>query len=178
MPIQFMMFLRQIAEVIQTLQSTVANCCKWLTLLMVVVTAAIVALRAFDIGSTAMQESVTYMHAVLFMMTLAYTGQIGGHVRVDVFYRKASALGQAWINLIGSLIFLLPFAVFMIAISWPTMAQSWGLKEASIHPGGLPFVYLLKTLPPLAGVLLTLHAIADIMNQLLKISLTDEEQNP
>lgn len=174
MPPTLLKLLQRFSFCNELMQQSLARCCRWLILAMVGGTALVISLRLFDIGSTALQESVSYMHAFLFMLTLAYTAQIGGHVRVDVFYRNTTAMTKAWINLFGSLFFLLPFAVFIAFISWEAALQSWAIKESSINPGGLPLVYLLKSLPPLCGFLLTLHALSEIAKQLLNISLIDE----
>jgi len=175
MPPNFSLVLERTVQAISALQARIAQTCRWLTLGMVIATSAIIILRFFDIGSVAIQDSVTYMHATLFMLTLAYTAQEGGHVRVDVFYRKLSIVNQAWVNLFGAIFFLLPFAVFVAFISWHAAAQSWAIQEGSINPGGLPFVYLLKTLPPLSGVLLSLYALSELAKQLLFVSVKQEE---
>lgn len=156
---------------LNSLQTYIGKSLCWLIFFMTLVVSVVLIARFFDLGSTALQETITYMHAILFMLTLGYTAHTGGHVRVDIFYRGFSNEGKAWVDLFGSCVFLLPFAVFLFFISWHTAAQSWLILEGSINPGGLPFVYLLKSLAPLAGFLLALHAISDIFKQLLTVSL-------
>ena len=114
---------------------------------MVLVTFLVVLLRyAFDLGWIAMQESVTYMHAALFMLGAAYTLQRNGHVRVDIFYQKLSRRGRAWVDLSGTLLLLVPVCVFVVLTGWDYVFESWELMEGSREAGGIPAVYLLKTL--------------------------------
>lgn len=134
------------------------------------VVAIVVARTFFNLGSMAAQESVTYLHATLFMLCLAYAAGTGSHVRVDIFYHRFSPLGQAWVNVIGASLFLLPFAVFLLTISWQFTANSWAIAEASINPGGIPAVYLLKTLIPVSACLLVLRALGEIIECVLIIT--------
>jgi len=128
----------------------------------------------FQAGSIAMQESVTYMHAMVFMGCLAFTAQRGGHVRVDIFYRRMTVEGKAWVNAVGAIIFLLPFSLFLLAISWSFVQNAWQVAEGSINPGGIAAVYLLKTLIPIAGVLLALRGLAEVVEQLLTLMSADD----
>ena len=119
----------------------------WLTLVMVVLTFAIVVLRyGLNQGWIWLQESVTYLHATVFMMAAAWAFQADEHVRVDIFYRDRSPHDKAWVNLLGTLIFLLPFSIFLLIIAWDYVAASWSAMESSREAGGLPLVYLLKSL--------------------------------
>ncbi len=164
-------FLQRCSLCINRFQQHIAHCLRWLIAVMTMTVCLIIALRYFDIGSTALQESVTYMHAILFMLTLAYTASVDGHVRVDILYRRMPAWQQDWVNLIGACLFLLPFALFMLLASWSGAWQSWAMREGSINPGGLPFVYVLKALIPLSGTLLCLHALSEIGCRLCAVSL-------
>ncbi len=121
----------------------------WLSLFMVIVTFLVVVLRyAFDLGWIAMQESVTYMHASLFMLAAAYTLQQGGHVRVDILYQRLSPRGRAWVDLLGTLLLLIPVCVFIAWSGWDYVAGSWSVQEGSREAGGIPAVYLLKSPDP------------------------------
>ncbi len=125
----------------------VGRAVSWLTLLMVLLTFGIVILRyGMNQGWIWLQESVTYLHALVFMTAAAWTFQTDDHVRVDIFYRGRSRRHQAWVNLLGTLIFLVPFSIFLIVIGWEYVAASWATKEGSREAGGLPLVYLLKSL--------------------------------
>ncbi|MFV0478234.1 MAG: TRAP transporter small permease subunit [Parahaliea sp.] len=141
---------------------------------MTLLTTIVVILRyGFNIGSIASQEAVIYMHGILFMLSAAYTLQQDSHVRVDIFYRHFSCRTQAWINCIGGIIFLLPFCVFLFFISWSYVAESWHIREVSPEPGGIPAVYLLKTLLLLLPLTLFLQALAETLRN-ARIVITGE----
>jgi len=132
----------------------------WLILVMVLATFAIVILRyGFNLGWIWLQEAVTYMHAMVFMLAAAWTLQLDGHVRVDIFYRDSSVRRQAWVNLAGSVFFLVPVCVFLLIIGWDYVFFSWTLLEKSREAGGLPAVYLLKSLILLLPFSLLMQAI-------------------
>lgn len=115
----------------------------WLTLFMVVTTFVIVLMRyAFDAYLVWLQETLVWMHATVFMLGAAYTLQHEGHVRVDVFFRRLGDRGQAWVNLCGVVLFLLPMCVFLGAKSYDFTMTSWAMHEASREPGGLPYPLL------------------------------------
>ena len=133
----------------------------WLTLLMVLLTFAIVILRyGMNQGWIWLQESVTYLHALVFMTAAAWAFQTDDHVRVDIFYRDRSGRHKAWVNLIGTLIFLVPFSIFLIVIGWDYVAASWLTKEGSREAGGLPLVYLLKSLILIMPALLLIQSFS------------------
>ena len=118
---------------------------------MVIITFVVVVMRyVFDAGLIWVQESVVWMHAVVFMLGAAYTLRDEGHVRVDVFYRVMSDRHRAWVDLIGVLIFLLPLCVFLGWKSFDFVTQSWSIREASRESGGLPY----PLIPMLKSVLL------------------------
>lgn len=147
----------------------------WLTLLMMVVLCLVVALRyGFEIGSVALQEAVIYLHGTIFMLGAAYTLKHDGHVRVDIFYRRFSPRARAWVNSLGGILFLLPLCVYVFVISWDFVAQSWWIREVSSEPGGIPAVYLLKTLIPLMAVNLGLQAVAEILRSARTLVDTQE----
>jgi TRAP-type mannitol/chloroaromatic compound transport system permease small subunit len=133
----------------------------WLTLLMVLLTFAIVILRyGMNQGWIWLQESVTYLHALVFMTAAAWAFQTDDHVRVDIFYRDRSNRHKAWVNLLGTLIFLAPFSIFLIVIGWDYVAASWVTKEGSREAGGLPLVYLLKSLILIMPALLLIQSFS------------------
>ena len=139
----------------------------WLALALVLVTYSVVVLRyVFDIGSIALQESMLYVHASLFLLGAAYTLRVDGHVRVDIIYRHLSERGRATVDLLGALFLLLPVCSFLLWISWDYVSTAWSLHEGSREAGGLPYVYLLKTLIPVAAVLLILQGISQALASL------------
>jgi TRAP-type mannitol/chloroaromatic compound transport system permease small subunit len=135
----------------------------WLTLAMVMLTFAIVVLRyGFNLGWIWLQESVTYLHAMVFMLAAAWTLQEDGHVRVDIFYRDQPEKHRALVDLLGNLLFLLPLCVFLLVIGWQYVFASWLLLEESREAGGLPLVFVLKTLILLMPAMLLLQAICGL----------------
>lgn len=142
----------------------------WLTLAMVLATVAVVVMRyAFGQGLIWLQESVNWMHALVFMLGAAYTLKADEHVRVDVFYREMGERGRALVNLAGTLLFLLPLCIYLVVESWDYVGVSWRIAERSREAGGLPMLYLLKSVIPLMAVLLALQGIADGLRALLKL---------
>lgn len=145
--------------------------------LLVLNTGLVVLLRyGFGIGNTALQELSTYLHASVFLLGAAWTLQRGGHVRVDIFYRRMSARAQAWVNALGTLVFLLPLCGYILIASWDFAAGSWSIRETSSEPGGLPFVYLLKTLIPLMAVNLAIAALAEFLRSAM-VLLSDSDSD-
>lgn len=153
--------VEKISQIIDQLNEWTGRLTAWLTLGMVAVTFTVVVMRyLFDLGSIALQESITFMHATVFMLGAAYTLRHEGHVRVDIFYSRFGARGRAWVDLMGVLFLLLPVTLFITWISWQYVASSWSLLEGSGEAGGLPGVFLLKSLIPLMAILLLLQGVA------------------
>ena len=135
----------------------------WLTLVMVLLTFTIVVLRyGFNLGWIWLQESTTYLHVAVFSVVAAWALQQDGHVRVDIFYSGMTEKNRARVDLFGSLIFLVPFCIFILFISWPYVANSWKLLESSREAGGLPLVFLLKSLILVMPALLLGQAVINI----------------
>jgi TRAP-type mannitol/chloroaromatic compound transport system permease small subunit len=167
---------KQLIRGLDRLTSALGQTVAWLTLLMVIATCVVVVLRrGFDIGSIALQESVTYMHAAVFLLGASYALQRGGQVRVDILYRQFSTRRKAWVDSLGTLIFLLPVSIFIGLISWDFVCSSWQIREGSTDSGGVGMVYLLKTLIPLAAMSLTLQAIAELLRNLLILMELDDD---
>ncbi len=140
----------------------------WFTLLIVIITFLVVILRyGFNIGSIALQESISYFHAFAFMLGAAYTLKHDGHVRVDIFYRNMNQTKKAWVDLLGTLFLLFPVCLFILFSSWGYVYTSWTQLEQSAEAGGLAYVYLLKTALLIMPVLLMLQGAALVMKNLL-----------
>lgn len=140
----------------------------WFTLFMVLITFIIVVLRyGFNLGWIAMQESVLYMHGLVFLLGAAFTLKEGGHVRIDVFYQKYSTKTKALVDVLGTIFLLLPVSLFIFFISWDYVAVSWRIMEESSQPGGLPFVYISKTFLLIFSVTLILQGVAEILKNIL-----------
>lgn len=162
--------LERAAKRLEMVNSRLGRWIAWLLLAMVLLTFLIVILRYFfAIGSIAMQEAVLFMHATVFMLGAAYTLREDAHVRVDVFYRNFSQRGRAWVNLLGTLLLLLPVCAFILWSSLDYTLNSWRLLEGSREAGGLPGVFLLKTLIPLMAGLLAIQGLAMVVRAALLI---------
>lgn len=160
--------LARIAQRLDQLSEWTGRLIAWLTLGMVLVTFAVVLLRyLFNTGWIAMQESITYMHALVFMLGAAYTLRHDGHVRVDIFYQRFGPRGRAWVDLLGTLFLLVPVTVFIAWVSWEYVATAWELREGSREAGGLPGVYLLKSAIPLMAALMLLQGLSLALRSLL-----------
>ncbi|WP_136068254.1 TRAP transporter small permease subunit [Modicisalibacter radicis] len=156
---------------IDTLTERLGKALAWLVLVMMLVQFLVVVLRyLFNFNSIPMQESVMYMHAVLFLLAASYTLKHDGHVRVDIFYRGFSPRTQAWVDLLGTLFLLLPFMAFVVFSSLGYVGKSWAILEGSPDNGGIPGVFLLKTLIPAFAVLMIVQGIAEIIRKALIIS--------
>lgn len=115
----------------------------------------------FNAGSVAAQEGVLWLHATVFLLGLCYALRHGSHVRVDVFSQRWSARTRARVEFAAGALLLLPFCIFIVAISAEYVAASWSAREGSRDPGGLPGWFLLKTLLPVSAVLLLLQGLAE-----------------
>jgi TRAP-type mannitol/chloroaromatic compound transport system permease small subunit len=162
--------LEQTANVINSINRVLGKAVSYATFAMAIIMFAIVVLRyGFNLGWIAMQESVMYLHAAVFLLGSAFTFQHNGHVRVDIFYRHFSKKQQARVNLFGSLVFMLPVSVYIGIICYQYVLTSWQLLEGSREPGGLPFVYVLKSFLLIFAISMALQALADIATQALTL---------
>src|SRR5690349_12189161 len=122
--------MEKLAESIDRLTAAIGRAAAWLALVIVVLQFALVVARyLFSLGSIWASEAVIYAHAGLFLLAAAWTLQAGGHVRVDIFYADAKPRAKAVIDLIGGLIFLLPFTLVLLWLSTPYAARSWAVLE-------------------------------------------------
>ena len=135
----------------------------WLLLLMVLITFSVVVLRyGMNLGWIWLQELIVYLHSAVFLLAIAWAFQADEHVRVDIFYRNQSPRHKAWVNLLGTLFFVVPFSVFLFWIGWDYVAASWSVLEGSREAGGLDFVYVLKSLMLLLPLLLLIQTLDTI----------------
>ncbi len=156
-----MVTLAAVVRSIDRLNEQVGRGVAWLTLAMVLIAFAVVLLRyVFSIGWVWMQESYVWLHGIVFMLGAGYTLLHDGHVRVDIFYRGASARHKALVNLFGSLFLLLPVVVLIFSVSLDYVADSWSRLEESREAGGMPALFLLKSVILGFCVLLGLQGLA------------------
>jgi TRAP-type mannitol/chloroaromatic compound transport system permease small subunit len=135
-----------------------------------VVLALLVALIVYDAtvrylfhsGSVALQELEWHLFDVVILLGIAYTLHENAHVRVDIFYDRFTVRQKAWINLLGTLLFILPFSMLIIYVGSEFVLLSFEQMERSSDPGGLPYRFLVKSLMPLAFALLALQGLSEI----------------
>src|SRR3954470_14669045 len=157
-----------LGERIDRLNGAVGRAASWCALAIVLIGFAVVLLRyVLGLGSIWLQESILYAHAALFLLAAAWTLREGGHVRVDVFYADASPRAKAWVDLVGTLLLLLPFCLAILWFSLPYVERSWAILERSRESSGLPLVFLLKTLIPVFALLLALQGVAQAIRAAL-----------
>ncbi|MCF8466724.1 MAG: TRAP transporter small permease subunit [Sneathiella sp.] len=148
--------------------SMIGKCVSWLALVMVLVQFALVLARyVFGIGSVALQETVIYSFALLFLLGSADTLRRGGHVRIDIFYARAGDRLKAAIDLCGSLFLLTPVCLAVFILSWPYVAGSWEILEGSRESSGLPLLFALKSVLLLFCVMMILQGLSTILRSLL-----------
>ena len=161
----------RIADEIDRITAAVGRIATWCSLYVVVAEFAVVVFRyVLSFGSLRLQESVLYAHAGLFMLAAAWTLQNDGHVRVDIFYARGTERARAAIDLVGAIVFLLPFAAVLFALTLPYVERSWHIFETSPQPSGLPLVYLLKTVILLFAALIGLQGVAQAIRAALVLS--------
>jgi len=159
-------------DVLERINVLVGRTVAWLTLAMVLTTFVIVVMRyLFDSGWIWLQESVTWMHAAVFMLAAAYTLAREEHVRVDIFYRRFSPRGRALVDAAGALFLLIPVTVFIIVVSWDYVMISWQIRETSREAGGLiyPFLPILKSLIPIMSIMLLLQGTILLLRSIRQI---------
>lgn len=149
------------AGIIDTVNKGIGWVVAWLALLMVLIQMTVVVLRyVFGYGSIWMQESIIYMHAMLFMLGAAATLINDGHVRVDIFYRNAAPKKKALVDLVGALFVLSPVCILIIWYSLPYAEKSWEVFEGSKETSGIQAVFLLKSLIPVFAIMMLLQGIS------------------
>src|ERR1041385_6950489 len=159
------------ADRIDRLNGAIGRAASWCALAIVLIGFAVVLMRyVLGVGSIWLQESILYAHAALFLLAAAWTLKEGGHVRVDVFYAGAPPRMKAWVDLIGALFLLFPFALAIVWFALPYVERSWAILERSRETSGLPLVFLLKTLIPVFALLLALQGVAQIIRALSLLS--------
>jgi len=160
--------LARLADRIDALNESVGRAIAWLTLGMVLTMfGSVVARYAFDAAAQTVQESISWMHAAVFMLGFGYTLVRDEHVRVDLLSRQWSRRTRAAVELGCTVLLLVPFCALLLIGSLDYVGVSWRIGESSRETGGLPAVYLLKTLIPLAAALLLLAGFGRALRAVL-----------
>ncbi|MEZ4699895.1 MAG: TRAP transporter small permease subunit [Rhodothermales bacterium] len=173
----------RLADWIDAVNERIGRITYWLTLAMVIVGAFNAVARYLDrytglgLSSNTYIELQWYLFSMVFLLGAAYTLKHDAHVRVDVLYGRLGPRGQAWINIAGTVLFLIPFSVLMLVVSWPAVINSWSVREMSSDPGGLPR-YPIKTIIPIAFVLLIAQGVSMIIRQVAVLRATRDDATP
>lgn len=163
-------YMEYLVRLINNLNTKVGNTVSWLTSILVWVMCLDVTMRyLFNISFAGLFELEWHIFALIFLLGAAFTLKADKHVRVDVFYGQFSEKGKAWVNLTGTIIFLVPFCLVVIASSIPFVINSFSILEGSPDPGGLPFRFIVKSAIPIGFSLLLLQAFGLIMESILII---------
>ena len=163
-----MNFMKKFIKISDLINDFVGKFASWLTTIMVLVVFFDVVLRyVFNEGNVAMQELEWHLFATIFLLGAGYTLKKNGHVRVDIFYTNFNERTKAWINLLGPIIFLLPFSLIVIYSSQDFVTSSFAVREISPNPGGLPARYILKAMIPLGFSFLFIQGLAECFKNIL-----------
>lgn len=168
----FLNFIKKITTKLECISEWSGRLVSWLVLIMVILVSYDVAMRyLFRSGSITLQELEWHLFSMIFLLGAAYTFKHDDHVRLDLFYQShyMNDLKRAWVNIIGGILFLVPFCLLIIISSWPFVSQSFIHMEGSPDPGGLPWRWLIKATIPLGFLLLMLQGIADIFKNILRV---------
>jgi len=143
----------------------------WLALAMVLIGAYNAIVRylgrfiGINLSSNLYLELQWYLFSLIFLLGAGFALKENAHVRVDVLYGRLQTRARAWINVVGAILMLLPFSIFVLWVSWPSIQASWAVREASPDPGGLPR-YPLKAVIIVAFVLLIAQGISELIKDI------------
>jgi len=162
--------LAQIADALDRVNAWIGRVVRWLALALLLAQFAVVVLRyLFGTSYIWGTEAVLYLHAALFMLGAGYTLLVDGHVRVDIFYGSLSARGKALVDLLGTILFLVPTCLVILWFTWRFTANSWAIFEGPLSVGGIPASYLLKSLIPAFAALLLVQGASLALRSLLRL---------
>lgn len=154
------------ARLIDALTERVGRAALWIVLVATLISAGNALARyAAGASSNAWLEIQWYLFGAMFLLAAGYTLKHNGHVRIDIFYNRLGPRGQAWIDLAGGLLFLLPMAGLLVWLSWPMFHEAWVTHEMSPDAGGLPR-WPVKLLLPVGFALLALQGVAEVIKRI------------
>ena len=178
-----MQFLKTLSSAIDGLNNRIGQGIRWLSLIMILVGAFNAIARyatrytGVSLSSNAYLDLQWYFFSLIFLLGAAYGLEHDVHVRVDVLYSRLTRKKRAWIDLGGTVLFLIPFSVLMLWVSWPAVRNSWSIKETSPDPGGLPR-YPIKAVILLSFALLVLQALSQVVKQVDILRSPADEPTP
>jgi len=151
----------RVVSTIESLVAWIGKAAGYLNLLLILVIVVDVTLRAlFDQTAAWVGELSWHLFAVIFLLGIPYALQQDRHVRVDLFYERFSPEHKRLVNIVGTLIFLLPWAIVLLVTGWSFAAEAWASGEGSPNPNGITTFFPIKAMIPFAAALLILQGIA------------------
>ena len=166
--------LKKINRALEMVSEFSGRVVAWLVLLLVLVICfEVVIMKGLFNGSPALQELQWHLFGLIFLLGAAYTLKHEGHVRIEIFYQQLDRRRRAWVDLLGTLLFLLPFCITLFLVSIPLVAAAYASGESSPDAGGLPYRFLIKSAIPAGFLLLSVQGIALLIKNLLIV--TDRE---
>lgn len=138
----------------------------WLILASILISAInAVTRKAFNLSSNAWLEAQWYLFSAAFLLASAWTLMSNEHVRVDLFYSRISRRSQIIVDIIGTILFLLPFCVVVVWLSWPVFLAKFASGETSNNTGGL-VLWPAWLLIPIGYTLLGLQGISELIKRI------------
>jgi len=163
-------WLKVFSGAIDRSNEVVGRMVSWVSLLLVLVVFTDVVMRyLFRTSFVFTQELEWHLFAFIFLIGAGYTLLHDGHVRVDIIYQRLGVKGQAWINLLGVIFFLIPGCYLVISTSWHFVSNSFSMLEGSPDPGGIPYRFIVKGTMTVGYVLLLLQGLSMGVHALLQI---------
>ena len=158
--------------VLKKIISKTGKISSWFSLALVLLISTDVLLRyIFNFSTASLYEMEWHLFAIIFLLASPYTLQKNKHVRVDVFYNNFSKRKKNIIDLIGNIIFLIPFSFIIFYTSLPFVEDSYSILESSPDPGGLPYRFIIKSLIPIAFFLLMIQGILNTIKNYNNIKI-------
>lgn len=166
--------MRRFADFVDHINAVCGRAAAWLVLVAVLTQFVVVVLRyVFGVGSTAMQETVLYAGSLAFLFAAGDALRQGALVRVDILHARLTPRTRDWIELAGSLLLLVPFAVVLAWFAVPYVGRAWSVLEVSREAGGLPLVFLFKSAILAFAALLALQGLAQAARAIERLRIRD-----
>jgi TRAP-type mannitol/chloroaromatic compound transport system permease small subunit len=161
-----MQALLNISRAIDWLNERIGRLLIWAVLAMVLVSTGNAVVRyALHTSSNAWLELQWYLFSALFLLCAGYTLLHNEHIRIDVLSSRLSARGRAWIDIVGTVFFLLPVSLYILDLSWPIFVNAWESGEMSSNAGGL-IRWPARLMIPVGFLLLSLQGISELIKRL------------
>jgi TRAP-type mannitol/chloroaromatic compound transport system permease small subunit len=158
--------LLALSRLIDRMSDRIGRWVYWLVLVAVLISAANAVVRkAFNFSSNSFLEIQWYLFSMIFLLCAGYTLKNNEHVRIDIITSRLSAKARAWIDIFGTLFFLLPMATLIMWLSWPVFVDAFTRHEVSTNAGGL-IIWPARLMVPVGFFLLILQAVAELIKRI------------